>query len=72
MRQALGYGWSVAVAAGPALGKPRLERWLASGDPDVRRIMQENLAKRRLAKADPDWVAACRARLAARTPGGAG
>ncbi|HXF36909.1 MAG TPA: hypothetical protein VNO17_06985 [Actinomycetota bacterium] len=49
LRQALGYGWSVAVAALPEEGLPRLERWMASDDPDVRWAMRENLKKRRLA-----------------------
>ena len=52
LRQGLGYCWSVAVAAWPATGFPRLERWAASQDKDVRWIMRENLRKARLAKAD--------------------
>ncbi|MFI5262582.1 MAG: hypothetical protein ACHQZR_08525 [Candidatus Limnocylindrales bacterium] len=65
LRQALGYGWSVAVAADPGLGVPVFERWLVEPDPDVRWIMRENLAKARLAKAAPAWLAAARVRLAA-------
>jgi hypothetical protein len=57
LRQALGYGWSVAVAALPDEGKFRLERWLASHDADVRWIMRENLRKNRLKRLDPTWVA---------------
>jgi len=57
LRQALGYCWSVAVAARPELGEPVMERWLGMADPDVRWIMRENLRKRRLSRADPEWVA---------------
>jgi hypothetical protein len=56
LRQGLAYGWSVAVAAQPALGKPAMERWLDSPDPDVRWVMHENLKKARLARMDADWV----------------
>lgn len=49
LRQALGYCWSVAVAAEPAGGVPMMERWLADPDPDVRWIMRENLKKKRIA-----------------------
>jgi hypothetical protein len=48
LRQALGYCWSVAVAALPDEGMRRLERWVGSEDPDVRWIVRENLKKRRL------------------------
>jgi hypothetical protein len=48
LRQGLGYCWSVAVAALPAEGKPLMEKWLASPDPDVLWIMRENLKKKRL------------------------
>jgi hypothetical protein len=53
LRQALGYCWSVAVAALPDEGMRRLERWVGSEDPDVRWIVRENLKKRRL-RAIPD------------------
>ena len=46
--KALGYGWSVAVAADPEAGKTRMERWFADEQPDVRRAMRENLRKKRL------------------------
>ena len=49
LRKALGYGWSVAVAALPEAGMARLDRWMASDDPDVQWIMRENLKKKRLA-----------------------
>ncbi len=63
LRKALAYGWSVAVAAAPDAGRPAMERWLASDDPDVRWVMRENLKKARLAKAGPGWVARWRRRL---------
>ena len=57
LRQALGYGWSVAVAACPEPGKRALERWLASSDADIRWLARENLKKARLTRLDPAWVA---------------
>ncbi len=56
LRKGLAYCWSVAVAALPEEGKPRMERWLAELDPDVRWIMKENLKKNRLQKIDSIWV----------------
>ena len=58
---ALGYGWSVAVAADPSIALPAFERWTAVDDPDVRRVVRENLGKARFAKASPQ----AHARLAA-------
>ncbi|HET7768741.1 MAG TPA: hypothetical protein VFN74_08180 [Chloroflexota bacterium] len=63
LRQALGYGWSVAVVALPQDGREQFERWLGSADADVRWIVRENLKKARLTRLDPAWVARC---LAAR------
>ena len=60
LRQGLGYCWSVAVSALPETGKPLMEKWLASPDPDVRWIMAENLKKNRLARMDVAWVARLR------------
>ncbi|MCW5880340.1 MAG: hypothetical protein KIS91_05325 [Anaerolineae bacterium] len=57
LRQALGYGWSVAVAAAPAVGLPYLDRWLTNADPNVQWVMRENLKKKRLERAAPGWVA---------------
>jgi hypothetical protein len=65
LRKGLGYCWSVAVSALPAAGKPRMEAWLRCDDRDVRWIMKQNLAKKRLARMDAEWVAACQAQLAA-------
>jgi len=56
LRQGLGYCWSVAVVALPGAGKPLMEKWLASPDPDIRWIMRENLKKKRLARMDAAWV----------------
>jgi len=64
LRQAMGYCWSVAIAAFPEEGKPAMEKWLAIERPDVRWIMKENLKKNRLVRLDPKWVKACAARLA--------
>jgi hypothetical protein len=55
LRQALAYAWSVVVAAEPSLGKPAMETWLHSTDPDVVWLMTQNLAKNRLRKADAAW-----------------
>jgi hypothetical protein len=63
LRQGLGYCWSVAVAALPAAGRPALERWLDSPDPDVRWIMRENLKKARLSRLDAAWVRTALERL---------
>jgi hypothetical protein len=49
LRQALGYCWSVAVAALPDDGLRRLDRFMDSDDPDVLWVMRENLKKKRLA-----------------------
>jgi hypothetical protein len=63
LRQAMGYCWSVAVAALPESGKPMIEAWLNSQNKDVLWIMRENLKKHRLVKLDPRWVEACRRKL---------
>ncbi|HEY3312985.1 MAG TPA: hypothetical protein VGK00_15195 [Anaerolineales bacterium] len=66
LRQAMGYCWSVVVAALPGPGKPLMETWLASTDVDIRWIMRENLKKNRLLKTDPAWVRRCQAEFLAR------
>ena len=63
LRKGIGYCWSVAVVASPDEGKPRMEAWLDSEDPDIRWIMKENLAKKRLTRMDKSWVTTCQARL---------
>lgn len=67
LRQALGYGWSVVIASDPELGKPAFERWLDHPNRDVRRIVKENLTKKRLVRMDPVWTAACLERITARS-----
>jgi hypothetical protein len=49
LRQALGYCWSVAVAADPAAGLPRFRALAESADRDVGWIVRENSKKARLA-----------------------
>ena len=48
LRQALGYGWSVAAAAAPENALPYMEKWLGSPDKDVAWIMKSNLSKSRM------------------------
>jgi hypothetical protein len=50
LRQALGYCWSVAVAADPEAGLPRFRALSLSGDPDVAWVVRENGRKARLAR----------------------
>jgi hypothetical protein len=63
LRQAMGYCWSVAVAALPETGEPMMEKWLDSQNKDIDWMMRENLKKNRLIKMDADWVKACTKRL---------
>ncbi len=56
LRKGLAYGWSVAVAAQPEIGKPSMEKWIGSQDTDVRWIMKQNLKKKRLSRMDEEWV----------------
>lgn len=49
LRQALGYCWSVAVAADPAAGMPAFRR-LDGDDPDIAWIVGRNLSKKRLSR----------------------
>jgi hypothetical protein len=62
LRKALGYCWSVALAAAYPDGRDAFERWVASDDPDVRWIVRTNLGKSRLVRLDKAWVADCAAR----------
>ena len=50
LRQALGYGWSVAAVAAPQNAKPYLEKWLRSKDKDVEWVLKSNLSKARMAE----------------------
>lgn len=63
LRQALGYCWSVGVAAAPEAGKALMEKWMNSSDSDIRWIMKENLKKKRLIRLDADWVQTWQERL---------
>ena len=63
LRQALGYCWSVVAAADPADGRPAMEYWARTNDPDVRWVLRENLKKARLARSDPEWVDRLRSEL---------
>jgi len=63
LRKGLGYCWSVAVVGYPTVGEAVMEKWLTSEDRDVRWIMRSNLKKKRLARIDPQWVAAWQAAL---------
>ena len=58
LRKGLAYGWTVAVAAQPSIGKPRMGRWSRSEDADVRWIMRQNLKKKQLLRMDEAWVRA--------------
>jgi hypothetical protein len=64
LRKALGYGWSVAVAAAPGMGVPALGVWMSNDDPDVRWVMRENLKKKRLLRIEnapiAKWAASTR------------
>jgi hypothetical protein len=57
LRKALSYGWSVALAGDPREAAPHFERWVRTDDPDVGRIVRENLAKHRIASVLPDEIA---------------
>ncbi|MGY4858884.1 HEAT repeat domain-containing protein [Cryobacterium sp. AP23] len=48
LRQALGYAWSVAIAASPEAGLTGFRALTASDDPDARWIVRSNLTKARL------------------------
>jgi hypothetical protein len=63
LRKGLAYCWSVTVAAAPDAGRPLMERWMRSDDPDVRWVMKQNLTKKRLTKAGADWVESWRSNL---------
>ena len=58
LRQGLGYSLSVVVCALPALGFGYLNELAASGDKDVRWILNNNLKKARLVRDFPEETAA--------------
>ncbi len=66
LRQALGYCWSVVVAADFEHGRPAIERWASSDQADITWIVRENLGKKRLRAIDPAWADALAARLSLR------
>ncbi len=66
LRQALGYCWSVVVAADPEHGRPTFERWVSSDDADIAWIVRENLGKKRLQAAGPAWARELASRIEAR------
>ncbi|MFI2101686.1 HEAT repeat domain-containing protein [Isoptericola sp. NPDC019693] len=53
LRQALGYCWSVAVAADPVRGLPEFAALEASTDPDLAWVARENRKKARLRRVLP-------------------
>lgn len=65
LRKALGYCWSVAIAADPEDGRRGFELWIPDPDPDIRWVVRENLRKRRLARVDAAWVKESLARIGA-------
>ena len=67
LRQALGYGWSVAAAAAPQNARPYLEKWLRSTDKDVAWVMKSNLAKARMAGLRKSLEAGSKARAVAKS-----
>jgi len=62
LRQALGYAWSVVIAAAPE-GKAAFRAWSESANDDVLWVVRENLGKARLKRLDPKWCAAMEKRL---------
>ena len=56
LRLAMGYCWSVAVAAYPMLGKGLMERWIDIKDKDLLWIIKSNLNKNRLSRMDINWA----------------
>lgn len=63
LRQALGYGLSVAAAANPDAGKKALEALARSKNRHIQWMVKENLGKNRLVKMDAAWVARMKAAL---------
>jgi hypothetical protein len=67
LRQALGYAWSVLVAADPAASRLVFEHWLIqaekSQDNDLLWVCRQNLKKNRLVTLDPAWTASWAGRL---------
>ena len=73
LRQALGYAWSVLVAANPTTCRPAFERWLiqaeSAHDKDLLWITRQNLKKNRLLVLDATWASSWATRLTTSVPG---
>lgn len=63
LKKALGYCWSVAIAAYPDQGKNAFQLWINSENKDIRWVLKENLTKNRLQKLDNIWVERCKDKL---------
>lgn len=63
LRKALGYGWSVIVAAASGDGKKTFEKLFDLPGKHVKWIIRENLKKNRLIKMDGEWVSKLGERL---------
>ncbi|HPV98124.1 MAG TPA: hypothetical protein PLZ78_09880 [Spirochaetota bacterium] len=61
LRKALGYGWSVAVAASPAAGMAAFEAIAGEAGKHIQWIVRENLKKSRLVRMDGAWAERMRA-----------
>jgi uncharacterized membrane protein len=57
LKKGLSYALSVLVAASPEDGFALLERWAKRSNPNIRRILVENLKKKRLEAVDAERVA---------------
>ena len=72
LRTALGYCWSVAIAADPDAGLPAFTELAADGSPDAQWIVSSNLGKARLKRVlqarHLTFAAPARTRRAARAP----
>ncbi|GGH33665.1 HEAT repeat domain-containing protein [Paenibacillus segetis] len=64
LKKALGYCWSVAIAAYPTEGKVEFEQWINYDNKDIRWMLKENLSKNRLHKLDMEWVEWCKDKMA--------
>ncbi len=63
LRQTLGYAWSVLISEAPNEAKKPFERWVDEDDSDIRWLVRENLRKKRLQEAEPEWTAKMLARI---------
>ena len=73
LRHALGYAWSVLVAANPSTCRPAFEHWLlraeSTHDKDLLWVARQNLKKNRLIVLDETWANCWTTRLATHVPG---